>query len=215
MHVPEKRIGGFVELFSPLYAKRTFVLWTVWIAASTISYGLLAWLPTILKTIYKLPLDQVLRFATITSIFGVVGAVLGIVLVDRIGRRKLFFAAFAITTVALLGVWYMSVGKEISPTVIVTLATIGFGAVGMCQVTLWGYTSECYPTRIRAFATGTASVAGRVATVIMPIAVGALLATSGVNSIYLTFGLIALVTAAVVAMFAIETRGRRLEELSP
>jgi MFS transporter, putative metabolite:H+ symporter len=115
----------------------------------------------------------------------------------------------------MVALWYFNQSQAITPTLVVTFATLGVGATAIGQVVLWGYTSESYPTRIRAFATGTASVWGRTATLIMPIAVGFLLASSGVNAIYLVFAFMGFIGLVIVILFALETRGRRLEELSP
>ena len=47
-----------------------------------------------------------------------------------------------------------------------------------------------------------------------PTTVGYLIA-SGLQSVFLSFGLIVLVTAIVTALFAVETKKRLLEQLSP
>jgi putative MFS transporter len=207
--------GRFSELFSSHYMRRTLTLWIIWICASTIGYGLLAWLPTIYRTVYKMPLEEIFRFATMSGVGSLVGGVAGILLVDLIGRRLIFIVSFSLATLAMVALWYFNQSQAITPTLVVTFATLGVGATAIGQVVLWGYTSESYPTRIRAFATGTASVWGRAATLIMPIAVGFLLANSGVNAIYLVFAFMGFIGLVIVILFALETRGRRLEELSP
>jgi putative MFS transporter len=45
--------------------------------------------------------------------------------------------------------------------------------------------------------------------------VGLILSRSGINSVFLMFGAFALVGGLVTLAFAVETRGRVLEELSP
>jgi putative MFS transporter len=76
------------------------------------------------------------------------------------------------------------------------------------------YTPELYPTRVRALAVGTATAWLRLASMIGPTTVGFLIA-SGLQSVFLLFGVIALVTAIITALFAIETKKRLLEQVSP
>ena len=45
------------DLFGPTYLRRTLVVWVIWFAAYFINYGLVIWLTTIFRTVYKLPLD--------------------------------------------------------------------------------------------------------------------------------------------------------------
>ncbi len=76
------------------------------------------------------------------------------------------------------------------------------------------YTPELYPTRVRALGVGTATAWLRLASMIGPTTVGFMIA-SGLSSVFLAFGIVALVTAIVTAWFAIETKKRVLEEISP
>ena len=76
------------------------------------------------------------------------------------------------------------------------------------------YTPELYPTRVRALAVGTATAWLRLASMIGPTTVGFMIA-SGLNAVFLAFGVVTLVTAIVTALFAIETKKRVLEEISP
>ena len=61
------------DLFGPTYLRRTLVVWVIWFAAYFINYGLVIWLTTIFRTVYKLPLDVSLRYGLITQAAGFVG----------------------------------------------------------------------------------------------------------------------------------------------
>lgn len=51
----EKTHGGsWMTLFEGLYLRRTLTIWLMWFCAASIGYGLLVWLPTILRTVYKM-----------------------------------------------------------------------------------------------------------------------------------------------------------------
>src|SRR5437667_4385744 len=50
------------DLFGPNYLRRTVVVWAIWFSAYFINYGLSIWLPTVYRTVFKLPLDVSLRY---------------------------------------------------------------------------------------------------------------------------------------------------------
>src|ERR1700728_940924 len=45
----------FKELFAGIYRKRTLSLWVLWFCAYGITYALTTWLPSIMRTVYHLP----------------------------------------------------------------------------------------------------------------------------------------------------------------
>ena len=55
----------------------------------------------------------------------------------------------------------------------------------------------------------------RVASILGPLVVGNLVARGDLGTVFLVFGLTVLFAAVVVALFAVETQGRVLEEVSP
>jgi putative MFS transporter len=67
---------------------------------------------------------------------------------------------------------------------------------------------------VRALGVGTATAWLRLASMIGPTAVG-LVIGSGLQSVFLSFGVITAVTAVVTLIFAVETKKRVLEQLSP
>ena len=67
---------------------------------------------------------------------------------------------------------------------------------------------------MRAMGVGVATAWLRLASIIGPTVVGFMVAT-GLQSVFLAFGGLALVTAFVTAFLAIETKKRILEEVSP
>ena len=49
------------DLFAGIYAPRTLGIWVMWFCSASISYGLQTWLPTILRTVYKLPVSEAIE----------------------------------------------------------------------------------------------------------------------------------------------------------
>ena len=65
--------ASWSDLFGPTYLRRTLVVWVIWFAAYFMNYGLVIWLPTIFRTVFKLPLDVSLRYGLITQAAGLLG----------------------------------------------------------------------------------------------------------------------------------------------
>jgi MFS transporter, putative metabolite:H+ symporter len=208
--VVEKR-ASLSDLFGPLYLRRTIVVWLIWFTSYLVNYGLAIWLPTVYRTVFKLPLDVALRYGLITTGFGLVGAAIAAVIIDHIGRKVLFAVCFAGAAVALI---VLSQQSNPSPEQVLIYITASNFFVSAINLGVYLYTPELYPTRVRALGVGTATAWLRFASMIGPTAVGYMIA-SGLNSIFLAFGALALVTAIITALFAIETKKRVLEEVSP
>jgi MFS transporter, putative metabolite:H+ symporter len=98
---------------------------------------------------------------------------------------------------------------------VVILATSSVFCHSTCSVSLYVYTPELYPTRMRGFACGTAATMRNIGASLSPTLVGLVLGTYGISSVFLMLGLVPFIAATTVALFGIETKGRVLEEISP
>jgi putative MFS transporter len=199
------------DLFGATYLRRTLVVWVIWFAAYFINYGLVIWLPTIFRTVFKLPLDVSLRYGLITQFAGLVGTFICALTIDTVGRRPYFAVSFAVAAVTL-GMLAM----EPNPTAeqIVVHIAVAYFFVSTINIGVYLYTPELYPTRARALGVGTATAWLRFASMIGPTAVGYMIA-GGLQSVFWMFATAALLAAVVTGAFAIETKGRVLEEVSP
>ena len=183
----------------------------IWFAAYFVNYGLSIWMPTLYRTLFKLPLDVSLRYGLITQAVGLLGTLICALAIDHVGRRLWFALAFAGATIAL-----MSLASFSTPTAeqVLTCVTIAYFFVSSINIGVYLYTPELYPTRARAIAVGTATAWLRFASIIGPSVVGMMIA-SGLPSVFMLFGAVAALAAVITAVFAVETKGRVLEEASP
>ena len=204
---------GFMSLFAPPYGGRTMLAWLIMFCASTVSYGLITWMPTIYRTVYKLPLEVTLQYGFLSSISSVIGALTGIYIIDKVPRRVLFTTCFlgSATALILLG----AILDRITVPAVVAIATFGQFSMSFISNAVYVYIPELYPTRMRALGSGVASAWLRIASIVGPFIVGLLLATANLGAVFEFFGVTALVGAVAVFLFAIETRGRVLEEIAP
>lgn len=203
----------WTEIFSGIYLKRTLMIWALWFTAYLVNNGLITWLPTLYSTIFKLPLQQSLLFGWITSGFGVVASIICALTIDRVGRKRWYTVAFVLGSVPLLCLALLGAG---APLQVLLLATLTYGILQTVTFSLYLYSAELYPTRMRAVATGFGSAWLRAGSTVGPILVGWIVdAKVGISWVFAAFAVVALVGALVTHFFAIETKGRVLEELSP
>jgi MFS transporter, putative metabolite:H+ symporter len=200
------------DVFGPLYLRRTLVVWVMWFATYFVNYGLATWMPTLYRTVFHLPLDVALRYQLFTNIATLLSSLACAMLIDLTGRRAWFVAAFAGSALALLVLWFIG---PTTATRVLLLGTLSNMCVGTMSLAVYLYTPELYPTRSRALAVGMATAWLRLASIIGPNVVGMMVADGGLKTVFLTFGLVAACACLIVGLFAIETGGRVLEEISP
>jgi MFS transporter, putative metabolite:H+ symporter len=203
--------ASLADLFGPLYLRRTLVVWVMWFCAYCVNYGLAIWLPTVYRTVFKLPLEQSLTYGLITQAVGLLGTLICALVIDHVGRRLWFACSFAAAAVALAA---LALYQAPTAEQVLTCMTIAYFFISSVNIGVYLYTPELYPTRVRAFAVGTATAWLRFASIIGPTVVGAMIA-SGLPAVFLTFAAVAGIAAAITGLFAVETKGRVLEEASP
>jgi putative MFS transporter len=200
----------FQELLAPFYRGRTIVIWLLWFCSAFVVYGLVSWLPTIYSSVYDVPIKDALRFGLFTNIAGLIGTITCALLIDVIGRRRWFACAFACSAIvlAILTTQLADVHK------IVLWASVAYFFVNTTALALYVYTPECYPTRFRAFGTSVGTAWQRVAAVVGPILVSALMTRHQIGHVFALYGLIAAL-GALVSFWTIETSNKQLEQISP
>jgi putative MFS transporter len=200
------------DLFRGPYLKRTLTVWTLWFATYVPTFGFLSWLPTIWRTVYHMSLQQALSFQSIYSLIAAPGFLLTILLIDLIGRRRMFMLGLGMGGVLLLSL--SAIG---APSSVLTLLILSGTQlmVGMLALALSTYTAELYPTELRALGSGFGNAWLRLGSASGPAFIGFVLPLFGLRAVFGAFGALLLVGFAVCALFAIETRGQVLERLSP
>jgi MFS transporter, putative metabolite:H+ symporter len=205
-------IGRFRDLFQGIYRKRTFSLAVLWFCTYGITYAMTGWLPSIMRTVYHLPVHDSNTYGFILNIVGLAVLFLAVFTIDRIGRKVAFVGGFLLAAIPLLVVAF---SPDISAFGLAAMATLAFGLMGMIPGSLGMYTAENYPNHLRAIGHGVTSVSQRLSSVISPYLVGLILPAYGVGGVYGMFALFAIVGGITCRTFSIETAGKTLEELSP
>jgi putative MFS transporter len=200
------------ELFSGIYLKRTLMIWGLWVCVYMINNGLVTWLPTLYRQFFHLPLQTSLAYGWITSGVGVVASIICALLIDKVGRKPWYAIAFVVAALPLLALAWLG---ATSATEVLILVTAAYAVLQTIAFSLYLYSAELYPTRLRAIGTGFGSAWLRAGSSVGPILVGAIVADLGIRYVFASFAAVALIGGLVTLLFAIETKGRVLEELSP
>jgi len=204
--------GNWTEMFSSFYRPRTLMIWALWLCTYMINNGLATWLPSLYKTVFKLSLDQSLLYGFCTQAFGVVASILCAYYIDKVGRRKWYISALCLAIVPLS---VMSIMGALSASQVWLFCSLVYACIQTITFSLYLYSAELYPTRIRAIGNGFGSAWLRLGSALGPVVVGNIIAYGGISWVFSFFTVIAFVGATVCWRYAIETKGRVLEELSP
>ncbi len=207
-----RQASRWQEIFEGRYRRRTFSVWVMWFCCFSTTYGLQAWLPTLYRTNFHLDLSTSNLYGLITQCCGIFGSIVCAFTIDRTGRRPWFMFAFLGGAATLLTL--TAVGQGTAERLLFFVSTGGF-FMSTAAVGLNLYTSELYPTRIRAFGGAVGGAWQRVAAAIGPLVVGYLAPLYGLGTVFVYFGGLAFIGAMVTWLFADETGGRPLEDVSP
>jgi putative MFS transporter len=200
------------ELFTGIYLKRSIVIWIMWFCCYLVVYGLAGWLPTIYRTVYKLSVQEALQYGLISSVAGLIGCLIAVALIDRIGRKALISACLIAGGLPLL---FLLSAAQMPVVQVLIVVCVSFGLINAVALSLGVYTAENYPTHLRALGSGFGSAWVRIASIAGPYVVGFVLPMAGIGPVFVLFGVASIIGGLVCLLFAVETRGRVLEEISP
>ena len=209
-HVPVGARTRWSEVLSPLFRRRTLVVWTLWFCAYFVANGMNNWMPTLYRTVYHLELQQSLHAAALTNVAQVLLLLVCAFCIDRVGRKRWLLTTFVGGSILLAA---LGLGGASQVMWVIILGTLAYGLIGSSNAVLYLYTPEVYPTRMRALGTGLATSWLRIASAIGPAVIGFMVSREGIAAVFLMFAVVAAL-GAVASWFMIETRGRRLEDIA-
>ena len=204
--------ASFGDLFKGIYAKRTVIIWCLWISTYFITYGLTAWAPSLFRSVYRLDLQTSLQYGFILQAIGLIGAFAAVYLLDAMGRRRLFSVGLLVGSLPLLAFIFIT---QPSAQTVLYMISISFMFITPLALGLATYTAESYPNHMRALGGGVGGAWQRGASMIGPYVIGQILPLWGANWVFVLFGVVALVGGIICVTWATETRGQVLEKLSP
>jgi len=198
------RPGRFRELFSPGMRSRTSFVCIFWACLVAPYFAIFTFAPLVFSSLHLTDA----RAGTIAANgVAAVGAVGGMLAIERVGRRPLLIGAFWIMAVALviLGGW------SAAPALVVVACFAVFSFFNAAAGDLTGvYPSEVFPSELRASGIGLSAAASRVGaaagTFLLPIGISSI----GVGPSVLIGAAICAVGALASHIWAPETTGLSL-----
>lgn len=200
-------------LLNRTYALRTLMLWVVFGGTFFIFYSIQVFLPTVVVKL-GFTLTSAFVFTAIVVGVSIPGKLCVAWVVEQWGRKPVIIVFTLIAAIACFLFGFLG-GVVGGATVIVLLACVmSFFGISV-DPAVKVYTTESYPTRVRATGTNATEGFGRlISGIVGPAFIPLLLAGPGVAAAYALVGSVALVAVIVVAVLGKETRGRSLEEIS-
>ncbi|HMK79553.1 MAG TPA: MFS transporter [Xanthobacteraceae bacterium] len=200
---------GLAVLFQPDVIGRVLLGVFLSIVLGTAIYGFVAWIPTFFVQ-QGIGVTRSLFFTTLMSFGGPVGALVGVLISDRVGRKWGIAGASALASV--IGAIYVWVGE---PSLITALGFVLVSLIYLLVTLIVAtYIPELFPTEYRMVGTGFVNMVSRIWTIAVPQMVVLILAVFSTFGVVATISGLLLLQALVVAAFGIETRKKPLEELA-
>ncbi|SAL72481.1 major facilitator transporter [Caballeronia udeis] len=203
------RVTRLGSLFRRSLIRRTLLSICVQVGINVVIYGFIVWVPTFLIK-QGLGMASSLGYTTLMSLGGPAGALAGVLIADKVGRKNgLIGVALIAATVGWL--YGHSSSVEMATLLGFVLFTLTYLMVALGIAT---YIPELFATENRMRATGIAGSAGRLAGIAAPQIVVLMYASGGIKDVLWVIIGTLLAMAAVLALFGVETNQRSLEEIS-
>lgn len=199
-------------LFSKKMLTRTLTAMFLCFAMNVCVYTVVTWTPTIF-VMRGFDVGYSVMMTVVMQLGIPVGVGLLSLYVEKVNRKTILIVSFIL--IAVLGYGWSLIPAD-------NVYLVMFVGFLVCMVTYTNsvtisaiYLPEPFPTACRTRGAGIANAFGRIAGVISPIWITALLATTlGATAVYMINAGIAIFMAIWVAIFAVETRGKTLEEIN-
>ncbi|MCL2336533.1 MAG: MFS transporter [Firmicutes bacterium] len=201
--------ASFAELWSRNYYKRTIMLWVLWATSLFGYYAINLWLGALLVA-KGFTVTKSIGYVILMTAGAIPGVLLTTYLIERLGRKPLVVVSMIGT--ALAAYFY---GQAQTLPMVITCGLLMQFFLWIMWPSIYTYTPELYPTRMRGTGCGFSQAFGRLASLLGPSVTGVILASSlGQSMVFTVAGVTFVVGALVVLLLGPETKGRALEEVS-
>lgn len=196
------------DLWARANARTSAMLWILFFAISFSYYGLTTWIPAML----------VREGMTVTKSFGYslvvfsaipVGYYAGALVCDWLDRKWTIAACMLGGGLAAIPMIFVR-----QDSLILFFAFLLYVFMSGVYPPMYAYSSEVYPTNIRATGLGVASAFGRLGAIGAPILIGITYAKIGFGGVFAVAMAVLLVGAAGTAILGISTSGKTLEQIT-
>ena len=178
-----------------------------------VTFGFQLWIPSNLRSLGfgEVTADRILRDS---ALLGFPATFVIAWMYGFWSSRKTLIVLGALTAISLAGFVVLGNGVARDRTLLYALLVVPITGISSIQAVLVAYASEVYPTRVRGRATGLAAGATKlggvaiIALVVLAIAPPSIATTALIGAVPMALG------AGALVFHGVETRGRRLEEIT-
>ncbi len=206
----------FGELFASSYRRRTLLTWVQWFTSFFVLVGFSSWLPSLYVNPGGLSQQQALILTLCFGIGTLSTLAIYSITADRLGRKRWFIAGFTLATLGAAGGAIL-----LGPLHLVSWITLAVAGILMslgayvCVSGIYVYTSELYPTRMRAWALATGRSWSCIASIIAPIVIGVLVGQHlSIAFVFIMLSVVSLCGLLTVIVLGEETKLRLLEDIA-
>lgn len=199
------RPSRFADLWRGGQLRATVALSLVWFFVNFSYYGAFIWMPSLLAA-QGHSVVKSFGYTLLMTLAQLPGYAVAAWLIERWGRRATLAAFLAGS--AASAILFGTAGSL--TMVLVSGALLSFFNLGAWGA-LYAISPEVFPTRLRGSGTGFAAGFGRIASIIAPLLVPALLAAAGVGWLFAVFA-VAFLLAAIAALLLTEHTGAQLSD---
>jgi MFS transporter, putative metabolite:H+ symporter len=202
------RSWNFSSLLAPALFRRMFVGITTLIVMNSLIFGFVTWLPSFFVQ-QGLGIVTSFNYSLIMSLGAPLGSAIGAFTADFWGRKPTIIGASSVSIV--LGAIYPFIRN---PSVLMAAGFLLMIFIYILVSVLFAiYIPELFPTEVRLRAAGICNTFGRGATILTPFLAVALFKAYGIGGVLSVVIVLLILQIIVVALFGVEPKMRRLEEL--
>jgi MFS transporter, putative metabolite:H+ symporter len=208
LSIPSSSVSAWT-LFSGELLARTITGSIILIALNSAIYGFIAFLPSFMVS-QGLTVTKSLNYVTLMSLGGPAGALVGVAVADRLGRKPciLLFSLLAIAC----GMAYPMLAD---PALVTVDGFILVASIYVLVAVAWSmYVPETFPTAIRMRGAGFCNSVGRFVTIVTPQIAVLLYGSGGVMAVVGYTSFLLLLQMLCVALLGQETKQMSLETLA-
>jgi MFS family permease len=184
------------DLFKPANIKITSLTTTICLCALMTYWAVNTWLPTLLLQERGLKLKGVILYLVMFNIGNVIGFLFGGRIGDKLGKRNVMVVSGVLSAI----MFYVWLGMTTDMTLFLWLGVLYHAVGATFWATLPAFIAEQFPTNIRAFGTSTSYSAGRFASTLIPMALGAAAMKYGLSGAIAFMAVFYLIASAATFM---------------
>jgi MFS transporter, putative metabolite:H+ symporter len=201
------------EVLSPQLRSKSLVLFVLALGAGLIAFGFQLWLPSNLT---KLGFNAHASSTVLRNgaLYGLPATLVLAALYGFWSSKKTVVALTLATIAALIGCAILGNSIAHHHTLMYVLLAVPITAASSLTAVALAYGAELYPTKLRSRGTGLAAAGSKAGGVIISAMVASALAAPSISTTALICAVILVLAAILATVFGMETRKRRLEEIT-